>query len=60
MSNQNQSSNPGNFKNDPAKASEAGRKGGEHSHGSHEKAGAQANRPRESLSETNRSTPERE
>ena len=32
MANQ-ENRNPGNFKNDPAKASEAGRKGGEHSHG---------------------------
>ncbi|NWE05015.1 MULTISPECIES: general stress protein [Pseudomonas] len=27
-------SNPGNFANDPEKASEAGKKGGEHRHGS--------------------------
>jgi len=28
-----QNSNPGNFANDREKASEAGKKGGEHSHG---------------------------
>ncbi|HVT26231.1 MAG TPA: KGG domain-containing protein [Rhizomicrobium sp.] len=30
---QQQNKNPGNFANDPQKASEAGRKGGEHSQG---------------------------
>jgi general stress protein YciG len=29
----NKSSNPGNFANNPARASEAGRKGGQNSHG---------------------------
>jgi len=50
MANQNQGQNlshearskggqnsPGNFKNDPERAREAGRKGGEHSHGGREK-----------------------
>jgi len=33
---QNQNKNPGNFANNPQKASGAGRKGGEHAHGSQE------------------------
>ncbi|RYI98613.1 MAG: hypothetical protein EON47_19100 [Acetobacteraceae bacterium] len=32
--NQGKANNPGNFANDREKASEAGRKGGQHSHGS--------------------------
>ena len=41
-------SNPGNFKNNPERASEAGKKGGEHSHGGtheqHVKAGQQSHK----------------
>ena len=40
--------NPGNFKNDPERASEAGKKGGAHSHGGtheqHVKAGEQSHK----------------
>lgn len=40
--------NPGNFKNDPERASEAGKKGGDHSHGGtheqHVKAGEQSHK----------------
>ena len=32
---QGKENNPGNFANNPQKASEAGRKGGQHSHGGH-------------------------
>jgi len=33
---QGKENNPGNFANDPEKASEAGKKGGQHSHGGYE------------------------
>jgi uncharacterized protein len=43
-----QGKNAGNFKNDPERASEAGKKGGEHSHGGtheqHVKAGEQSHK----------------
>jgi len=40
---QQQNKNPGNFANNPQKASEAGRKGGEHSHGSSESTSGNRN-----------------
>ncbi len=62
MTNQTQNNNPGSFKNNPEKAAEAGRKGGQQSHGGQSHApseGTQANRPHQS-GESNRTASDRE